>query len=174
MSISKICIPNFVFVLRNERHKTYQTGMGHAPGVGLWGTGVPRGSNNFFFKHGHVAYQIDGDDEQNKMQVQFSSWRQTGDLGARSKGQISLTCQFERFLYQTLCVFSQIKDRNHIEQNFYSVAKVMPRGGTAGCWGGGVNNFSLGICDGATSTANSSFYIKFKWVQVLSYIKLNA
>ena len=102
------------------------------------------------------------------MQVKFSSWRQTGDLGARSKGQISLTCQFRRFLYQTLCVFSQIKDRHHIEQNFYSVAKVMPRGGTAGCWG--VNNFSLGICDGAISTANSSSYIKFKWVQVLSYI----
>ena len=35
--------------------------------------GVPRGSNNFFFKHGHVAYQIVGDDEQNKMQVTFLS-----------------------------------------------------------------------------------------------------
>ena len=35
--------------------------------------GVPRGSNNFFFKNGHVAYQIEGDDEQNKMQVTFSS-----------------------------------------------------------------------------------------------------
>ena len=35
--------------------------------------GVPRGSNIFFFKHGHVAYQIDGDDKQNKMQVTFSS-----------------------------------------------------------------------------------------------------
>ena len=46
-----------------------------------------------------------------------------------------LTCQFQRFLYQTLCVFLQIKDRKHIEQNFHSVAKVMPRGGTAGCWG---------------------------------------
>ena len=34
--------------------------------------GVPRGVN-FFFKHGHVAYQIDGDDEQNQMQVKFSS-----------------------------------------------------------------------------------------------------
>ena len=29
-------------------------------------------------------------------------------------------------------MFSQIKDRKHIEQNFYSVAKVMPRGGTGG------------------------------------------
>ena len=116
--------------------------------------GVPRGSNIFFFKHGHVAYQIEGDDEQNKMQVIFSSKGQTGDLGARSKGQISLTCQFQRFLYQTLCVFSQIQDRKHIEQYFHSVAKVMPRVGTAGA--GGVKNFSVGICDGAPSTARSS------------------
>ena len=93
--------------------------------------GVSRGSNNFFFKHGHVAYQIDGDDKVNKMQVTFSSKGQTCDLGARSKGQISLI--FQRFLYQTLCVFSQIKDRKHIKQNFHSVAKVMPRGGTWGC-----------------------------------------
>ena len=73
-----------------------------------------------------------------------------------SKGQISLTCQFQRFLYQTLCVFSQIKDRKHIEQNFHSVAKVMPRDGTAGS--GGVKNFSMGIWDGAPSTARSSFF----------------
>ena len=68
--------------------------------------GVPRGSIFFFFKHGHVAYQIDGDDKQNRMQVKFSSEGQTGDLGARSKGQISLTCQIQRFLYQTLCMCS--------------------------------------------------------------------
>ena len=74
-SISKILIPNFVCVLINERYKTYQTGflfcrLGHAPGVGLWGIMVPRGQKNF--KHGHVAYQIDGDDKQNRMQVTFS------------------------------------------------------------------------------------------------------
>ena len=33
---------------------------------------VPRGS--FFSKHGHVAYQIDGDDKQNRMQLKFLSW----------------------------------------------------------------------------------------------------
>ena len=33
-----------------------------------------------------------------------------------------------RFLYQTLCAFLQIKDRKHIEQNFHSVAGVMPQG----------------------------------------------
>ena len=37
-----------------------------------------------------MAYQIDGDDEQNRMQVKFSSEGGTGDLGVRSKGQISL------------------------------------------------------------------------------------
>ena len=77
ISISKIFIPNFVCVLTNERYKTYQTGflfcsLGHASGVGLWGAWGAQGVN-FFFKHGHVAYQIDGDDEQNRMQVKFLS-----------------------------------------------------------------------------------------------------
>ena len=31
-------------------------------------------------------------------------------------------------------MFSQIKNRKHIEQNFHSVARVMPRVGTCGCW----------------------------------------
>ena len=35
--------------------------------------GVPRGSKKFFLKLGHVVYQIDGDDEQNRMQVKFLS-----------------------------------------------------------------------------------------------------
>ena len=56
MSISKIFIPNFVCVLTNERYKTYQTGfsfchLGHAPGMGLWGAGVPRGQKLFFFSN---------------------------------------------------------------------------------------------------------------------------
>ena len=77
-SISKIFVPNFVCVLTNERYKTYQMGfsfclLGHAPGVGLRGTGGAQGVKIFFFKHGHVAYQIDGDDKQNRMQVTFSS-----------------------------------------------------------------------------------------------------
>ena len=58
------------------------------------------------------------------------------------------------FIPNSLCVFSQIKDRKHIEQNFHSVAMVMPRAGTCGCWG--VKNFSVGICDGAPSTAHST------------------
>ena len=61
----------------NERYKTYQTGfsfccLGHAPGVGLWGAAGAQGVKKNF-KHGHVANQIDGDVEQNRMQVKFSS-----------------------------------------------------------------------------------------------------
>ena len=69
MSISKIFIPIFACVLTNERYRTYQTGfsfchLGHAPGgggtLGRWGC---PGGQNLFFKHGHVAYQIDRDDK---------------------------------------------------------------------------------------------------------------
>ena len=52
-------------------------------------------------------------------------------------------------------MLSQIKDRKHIEQNFHSVASFMPRGGT----GGGVKNFSVGICDGTPSTVRSSYIL---------------
>ena len=56
-------------------------------------------------------------------------------------------------------MFSQVKDRKYIEQNFHSVAKVMPRGGTAGA--GEVKNFSVGICDGAPSTVRFSYFLYF-------------
>ena len=51
--------------------------------------------------------------------------------------------QLQRFLYQTLCLFSQIKDIKHIEQDFHSVAWVMPQGWYLGELGGGSKfNFS--------------------------------
>ena len=60
-----------------------------------------------------------------------------------------------RFLYQTLCTFLQIKDRKHIEHNFHSVRwGHAPGKGLGGA--GWVKNFSVGICDGAPSTAHSS------------------
>ena len=74
-SISKIFIPNFVFVLTNERYKIYQTGFNSVAWVMPQGwdfgaLGVPRGSK-IFFKHCHVPYQINGDDEQNRMLVKI-------------------------------------------------------------------------------------------------------
>ena len=35
--------------------------------------GCPGGQKKNFFKHGHVVYQIDGDDKQNRMQLKFLS-----------------------------------------------------------------------------------------------------
>ena len=54
------------------------------------------------------------------------------------KGQISFNfnySHFQRFLFQTLCVFSQMKDTKHIRRVFYSVAWVMPQGWDLGYWG---------------------------------------
>ena len=47
-------------------------------------------------------------------------------------------------------MFSQIKDRKNIEQNFNSVAGVRPQGG------GGQGVLGVGIFDGAPLTARSS------------------
>ena len=46
--------------------------------------------------------------------------------------------QFQRFLSQTLCIFSQMKDIKHIRRYFHSVPWVMyaPGFGTWECWGG--------------------------------------
>ena len=51
--------------------KDLYTKICYAPGVEHWGAWGAK--EVFFFKHGHVAYQIYEDDEQNKMQVKFSS-----------------------------------------------------------------------------------------------------
>ena len=73
-------------VLTNERYKTYQTGfslcsLGHAPWMELWGAWGAQMVKKVAFKHGHVAYQIDEDDEQNRMQVKFLSLGQPVTFG---------------------------------------------------------------------------------------------
>ena len=63
--------------------------------------------------------------------------------GEGSKGQISFNfnykVNFKDFLYQNLCVFSQMKDTKQIRRDFHSVPWVMPQGwdfGALGCLGG--------------------------------------
>ena len=47
-----------------------------------------------------------------------------------------LLTQFQIFLNQTLCVFSQMKDIKHIRRDFHSTALVMPQGWDFGVlWG---------------------------------------
>ena len=65
-----------MFVLENKRMRFSLCRLGCTPGVGL---GVAWG-RIFFSKHGRVAYQIEGDDEQNGIQVKFSPYGQTCDL----------------------------------------------------------------------------------------------
>ena len=63
--------------------------------------------------------------------------------GEGLKGQIllniikfQLQSQFQKFLNQTLCVFSQMKDIKHIRRDFHSLAWVMPQGLDLGVpWG---------------------------------------
>ena len=56
--------------------------------------------------------------------------------------KFQLQSQSQRFLNQTLCVFSEMKDIKHIRRDFHLAAWVMPQG-----WdlevllGGGVNFF---------------------------------
>ena len=69
-SISKIFKLNFMFVLKNKRMRFSLCRLGRH--LGLLGV-------NFFPKHGRVAYQIEGDDEQNEIQVKFSPYGQTCD-----------------------------------------------------------------------------------------------
>ena len=52
--------------------------------------------------------------------------------------KFQLRSQFQRFLNQTLCVFSQMKDRKHIRRDFHLAAWVMRQGWDLGVpWGGG-------------------------------------
>ena len=84
-SISMICMPNFLCFPANKRYKTYQTEfifykLGHAQGVGLLGAGDAQVFQNKF-QLSHVAYQFNGDDKQNIIQIKLLPYGQTGDLG---------------------------------------------------------------------------------------------
>ena len=91
-SISNISKTKFVCLLTNERYKTYQMGfsfgrLGHAPGVGLGGTGggrlEPRVKNLIFPKFNQiwcVSYSHDG-----TFFLVPTPW----DHGEGPKGQIS-------------------------------------------------------------------------------------
>ena len=59
--------------------------------------------------------------------------------GEGSKGEISFNfnykVNFKDFLYQTLRVFSQMKDTKYIRRDFHSVTWIMPQGWDLGHWG---------------------------------------
>ena len=77
-------------------------------------------------------------------------WPAPWGSGEGPKGQILLNIiefqsqsQFQIFLNQTLCVYSQMKDIKDIRRDFHSAAWVMPQGWDLVVpWGLGVNFFS--------------------------------
>ena len=144
--------------------KTYQTrfslcSLGHAPGVGLWGTGgaqVVKKNSNMVMWHIKLTRMT----SRTECKLNFHPRVKLVTLGCGQRSNIikfRLPCQFQRFLYQTLCVFSvfsQIKDRNILNRIFILLPGSCPGVRLVGA--GGVKNFSVGICDGAPSTTCSS------------------
>ena len=93
---------------KHSRRNFYSVAWVMPHGLDFGAQGVPKGSKLFFFKQGHVAYQIDGDDQHNRMQIKFSIYGQTGDLWAGLKGQIPLNFGYRvnsMILCHTLCEF---------------------------------------------------------------------
>ena len=70
-SYQTLCLFSQMKDTKHIRRDIYSVAWIMPQGSDFGALGVPRGY--FFFKHGHVAYQIDGDDMQNRMQVKFSS-----------------------------------------------------------------------------------------------------
>ena len=112
-------------LLTNERYKTYQTGfpferLGHAPGMGL---GVTVGGwGQFFFLKFNQSWCVSYLHEWHMQQHYFLGLMPPGALGRGQRSNIiksQLLSQFQIFLNQALCVFSQMKDIKHIRQDFY-------------------------------------------------------
>ena len=64
--------------------------------------------------------------------------RPLGPWGGVKRSNIikfQLQSQFQRFLFQTLCAFSKMKDTNISDGIFILSHGLCPRGGTSGHWG---------------------------------------
>ena len=90
----------------------------------------------YFFVDGHLKAC-----KWHMQQLYFLGPPPPGALGRGQRSNIiqsQLLSQFQIFLNQTLCVFSQMKDIKHIKQDFHWVLWVMPKGlGVLGGGGGG-------------------------------------
>ena len=75
--------------------------------------------------------------------------------------KIQLQSQFQRFLNQTLCFYSQMKDIKHIRRDFYSAARGY-RGGWAGQKKIPRNSTRVGVWFtymNYNGTCNSTFFV---------------
>ena len=133
-------------LLPHERYKIYQTGfsfgsLGHALGVGLGGTvGGWGGQKNFFPKFNQI-WCVSFLHEWHTHRRHFFGPRALGPWGGAKRSNIiksELQSQFQRFLNQTLYIFSQMKDIKHIRRDFIWPPGSCPGvglGRTVGGWG---------------------------------------
>ena len=71
---TKLCVCSHKWKIQNISDGIFILLPGSCLSGGTFGRwGCPGGKKNIFFKHGHVAYKINGDDKQNRMQIKFSS-----------------------------------------------------------------------------------------------------
>ena len=90
--------PNFVFLLTNERYKTYKTGfsfsrLGHAQGMGLGGTVGGWGSIFFLLKFNQM-WRVIYLHEWHMQQHNLLGPPPLEPLGGGTKGQISLNLNY--------------------------------------------------------------------------------
>ena len=107
-----------------------------------WDLGVPwglSGQKNFWGKFNQI-WCMSNLHQWHMQRHNFLDSHPLGPSGGTKRSNIiksQLQSQFQRFLSQTLCVFSQLKDIKHIRWDFHSVAWVMPQGWDLGVpWGG--------------------------------------
>ena len=104
-------------LLTNERYKTYQRRFSlgrlcHARGVGL-GCTVGGWGVNFFFSEIQPYLVCELLTSMAHVPAQFFGSPPPGALGGAKRSNVikyELQSQFQRFLIQTLCIFSQMKD----------------------------------------------------------------
>ena len=137
---TKLCVRSHKYKIKNIIDRIFILSPGSCPRGWTLGRLGYRGGQSFF-QHCHVAYQIDGDDgqtEQNASKLFILGSIKLVILGEVKRSNIikfRLPCRFQRCLYQTLCVFSQINDSKTLNRIFVLLAGSCPRGGTWGCWG---------------------------------------
>ena len=185
-SISKIFIPNFVCVLTNERYKTYQTfffilSPGSCPRVGTWGyLGAkikfqPAVYPLCYLLLDHwtkfnqiwcVSYSHEWGAQRKK-----KIWAPPpGSLGRGQKVKyhsISITKSISRFLFQTLCDFSQMKVTKHIRGVYILSPGSCLRGGTWGYLGAKIK-FRPAVCPLGYLLLNH--WTKFNQIWCVSYL----
>ena len=115
---SNIFKPNFVCFLTNERYKTYQTGFsflppGSCPRGGTWRYGGGLGGQKFFFSKINQIWCVIYLHEWHMQRHKFLGPRTLRPWEGAKRSNIiksELQSQFQRFLNQTLCIFSQMRD----------------------------------------------------------------